>query len=595
MADEGPVIRGIDWRATFPFTHIFRSFAIARHPSKLVLGMALLLTVYFGGRILDWRWPKNSRAVPGEVTAYENFSSTSQRDALPGWIDRQRLAIEEDYAQKLLQYKVITPGKNEPDESTRQRALSAAQKGDLLDELRNAIIKHRDNDLIKAAHNAHDDAYKAAKAAFDAKPDAPGAKDVQAKSQSDADTQLNTEIAAAYDAAYAEIRNAEQIEGEGLFRTFFEYETSQVNDVVTAVTQNNWLGPDGVSKHVQNFFLVGPVWLAWHHWVFFILFAILFLAAWALFGGAISRIAAVQIARDEKISVREAMNFAVEKLLSFVSAPVIPIVIIIGLGLILTAAGFVGGLVPFVGPIAIGVLFILALMVGVVMTLLLLGMAGGFNLMYPTIAVEGSDSFDAISRSYSYVYHRPWRLLFYTAIAIGYGAATYMFVHIFIWTTLTLTHHFMQLGVWRDSENTRNLFAVMWPAPSSTGRLTYHIDWSALTFGQSVGAFCIQAWVMLLVSLLGAFAISLYFSANSVIYYLMRVEVDSTEMDDVYMEPSEDELEPLMASAVQAQASASGIGSPVIVTVATVATAVSADAPTVSPDSANPTPPPSTT
>ena len=41
------------------------------------------------------------------------------------------------------------------------------------------------------------------------------------------------------------------------------------------------------------------------------------------------------------------------------------------------------------------------------MTLILLGLTGGFNLMYPTIAVEGSDSFDAISRSFSYVYARP--------------------------------------------------------------------------------------------------------------------------------------------------------------------------------------------
>ena len=51
---------------------------------------------------------------------------------------------------------------------------------------------------------------------------------------------------------------------------------------------------------------------------------------------------------------------------------------------------------------------------GFVMTITLFGTIGGFNLMYPTIAVEGSDSFDAITRSFSYVYARPWRMLFYT-------------------------------------------------------------------------------------------------------------------------------------------------------------------------------------
>ena len=64
------------------------------------------------------------------------------------------------------------------------------------------------------------------------------------------------------------------------------------------------------------------------------------------------------------------------------------------------------------------------------MTLVLLGTVGGFNLMYPTIAVEGSDSFDAISRTFSYVYARPWRMLFYTLVAIVYGALCYLFVRL---------------------------------------------------------------------------------------------------------------------------------------------------------------------
>ena len=34
------VLRGINWRETFPFTHIFRGFRIAIHPSKLMLGLA---------------------------------------------------------------------------------------------------------------------------------------------------------------------------------------------------------------------------------------------------------------------------------------------------------------------------------------------------------------------------------------------------------------------------------------------------------------------------------------------------------------------------------------------------------------------------
>jgi len=46
--------------------------------------------------------------------------------------------------------------------------------------------------------------------------------------------------------------------------------------------------------------------------------------------------------------------------------------------------------IPFVGPILVGVFYFLALAAGFVMTLVALGTAGGLNLMYPTIAVEGS-------------------------------------------------------------------------------------------------------------------------------------------------------------------------------------------------------------
>ena len=293
----------------------------------------------------------------------------------------------------------------------------------------------------------------------------------------------NAAIVDAYAAAQADWLDARSIEGQGLFSTFFQYEVYQITGVVKdGVLRNNWLDSDGVKDHVYNFFAIGPIWLIWNHTVFFVIFAILFLLAWALFGGAICRIAAVHFARDEKISVRQAMNFAVGKLLSFASAPVIPLAIVIVIGLIVSLAALIGN-IPFLGPIAVGALFIVPLLAGFVMTLVLLGTAGGFGLMYPTIAVEGSDSFDAISRSFSYVYARPWRMLFYTVIALAYGAATYIFVHMFIWLTLVLTHHFVGMGIFVTADNSKDLLSTMWANPLDTGRLSYAADYQALAFG----------------------------------------------------------------------------------------------------------------
>ena len=51
------------------------------------------------------------------------------------------------------------------------------------------------------------------------------------------------------------------------------------------------------------------------------------------------------------------------------------------------------------------------------MALLLLGVLFGWPLMWATISAEGTDSFDALSRSYAYTFQRPLHYLFYAIVA----------------------------------------------------------------------------------------------------------------------------------------------------------------------------------
>ena len=62
------------------------------------------------------------------------------------------------------------------------------------------------------------------------------------------------------------------------------------------------------------------------------------------------------------------------------------------------------------------------------------------------MAIEGPDAFDAVSRSYSYVFNRPWRWLFYNVVAIVYGAITYLFLGTLVFLTLWMTHRFIGYG-----------------------------------------------------------------------------------------------------------------------------------------------------
>src|SRR5918993_298271 len=135
MADEPQTLRGINWRETFPFTHLFRAFRVAVHPSKLVLGLVLLLSIYASGRLLDSLWPARHLAVPGEVQMYED--SRSSGATAQSFMEARRSTradLEEEYASRLLEEKVETDPKE---------AANEARGGGELDDLEGKIVARR--------------------------------------------------------------------------------------------------------------------------------------------------------------------------------------------------------------------------------------------------------------------------------------------------------------------------------------------------------------------------------------------------------------------------------------------------------------------
>lgn len=523
MAEESTVIRDIDWKSTFPWTNIFRSFRIAIHPSKIILALLALLAVYLGGMLLDAIWPNGYNAVPGEIWMYEDSRTNLQPTAN---FHEARANAWKDVRSSYDQAKAGNP---------------------------NATLRDVDAQIDKDRDSEID----AAKTTFNA------------SQKTDADArERDRRVSDAYEKARSRHVQAHFINGVGLFESFYYYEVAQVNLIARAIRYSNWIGGGSVTQGLFNFLVNGPSWAISQHCVFFTIYFLFFLTIWSIFGGAIARIAAVHVARDEKISIRQALRFSTSKFLSFLSAPVIPLLIVVIVGLVVAIGGFLTN-IPFIGPIIVGALFFLALAAGFVMTLVILGLVGGFNLMYPTIAVEGSDSFDAISRSFSYLYARPWRLGFYTMVAVIYGGLTYAFVRFFIYLILIVTHLAAGLFVFTQSDSHAWLWNAMWPGPLINGRLAYAVDFGALGPGQKVGAFFILVWVYLVIALLGAFVISFYFSANTVIYYLMRREVDATELDDVYLEQVDEdfaETAPVLTTPAAPISSASPTDQPPVTT-----------------------------
>ncbi|NJL30993.1 MAG: hypothetical protein HC898_04845 [Phycisphaerales bacterium] len=136
---------------------------------------------------------------------------------------------------------------------------------------------------------------------------------------------------------------------------------------------------------------------------------------------------ALHACKDERLSPSKAVQFAGYRWIWLVGTPLLPLVLAMGMGLVLSLAGaffFNWPVLDAAGALLFGVM----LLVGVLITLLLVGWVLSLSLFYPALAVEGTDAFDAVSRCYNYVLGRPWRWLFYNVLALLYGAVCYIFV-----------------------------------------------------------------------------------------------------------------------------------------------------------------------
>ena len=251
------------------------------------------------------------------------------------------------------------------------------------------------------------------------------------------------------------------------------------------------------------------------------------IAIWAFFAGAITRIATVQLGRDERIDLRTAVFYAARQYGWSFAAPLFPLFGVFLASLPLIAIGFVLMQVD-VGMIAAGVVWPLALVGGLVMTILLLGLLAGWPLMWPTISSEEhGDAFEAFSRSFSYVFQRPLQYLFYLLLAGVIGGLGWVLVSHVSEAVIQLTY-----------------YGTSWGASNDRVELVAYGDYG-VAFGEDTAA--LQAGVALirlfngLVRIIAmAFNFSFFFCVMTAIYLVLRRDVDKTDFDEVFVEDDKD-------------------------------------------------------
>ncbi len=324
----------------------------------------------------------------------------------------------------------------------------------------------------------------------------------------------------------------------GVFSTMWHFAAKKFHGAVDSVFA---IDVPGVVQNIADYFkAVG--WAIRCHMVYCIIFFIIMLAVISISGGAVCRIAVLQFARGEKPGLTEALRFSTKRFINFFTAPLAPIGIIIFIGLFIFLLGLAGN-IPRAGELIVGLGMPLALFAGVLIAVIVIGAVAGLNLMFPAVAYDGSDCFDAISRSFSYVYAKPWRMVAYTVIAAVYGSICYTFVRLFAFLSLWITRWLLQLGLWVDNGSKEvNKLVAIWPKPEFRYLLGSSSP-ATTNWTESIAAFLLYLFLLVVVGLVVSFIISFYFSANTIIYSLMRKTVDNTAFEDIYMQFDEAEVE----------------------------------------------------
>ena len=290
--------------------------------------------------------------------------------------------------------------------------------------------------------------------------------------------------------------------------------------------------------------------------IFLLLCGIWELLVWGLVGGAITRIAALKFTRDEAPGLIAALKHAARKLPSYSLPPLVALIwaAVFGVQLVVIGAAM---RVEFLALVA-GILWPFVLVLGLLMAILLLGTLAGWPLMWATVSVEGTDAFDALSRSFAYTYHRPFRLLWYVLFAILLAVISMFVVKLFAASAIALSDWSIDWGL--DERTMETVVApgverIDGPAlappidpavPLVTETDDTSDDIAPADSPREPGSMlrgarhAIHFWKMMVAVLAAGYQAGFLWVAAVGVYLLMRRDIDGVQLNEVYVDPADE-------------------------------------------------------
>lgn len=280
---------------------------------------------------------------------------------------------------------------------------------------------------------------------------------------------------------------------------------------------------------------------------------------WSFFGGAITRMAAMELARHESVQVGEALKFSKSRVRDLVLAPLVPMLLVAGM-MILAAVFGILYMIPVLGDALFGGLgWVFPLAGGLAMTFLLVGLIS-WPLMVAIVGTDSEDYVQATARGISYLYQRPRAIFQFSAGALLLGAASIFTVGVFSSMSVYLAKWSVaQTPGLSYASGGKKPAALFVTAPTTFGWRALLLDGATTESGAPVvingqvddarlkafskdiklgyaGTVLNSAWLYAAVLLVVGFGYSFFWSAATALYLWLRHDIDGLETSEVYLE-----------------------------------------------------------
>jgi hypothetical protein len=263
---------------------------------------------------------------------------------------------------------------------------------------------------------------------------------------------------------------------------------------------------------VRDWLLTGSVPEA-RRWVFGIQ-AVGAYFIWALGGVAIARIMAVRIARDEYITMKEALAFAWStRFTALLYAPAI-VLSMLFLWLAIFGIGLIGQ-IPWIGWVLSAILLPVTVFFTILCRILAWAGVASLGMTAGAIACERKGTWDSVAKAFNYLFARPLAVLLYVVLL-------YVFVNIVQGLLLDGQHL---------REHVSRLLVPFWES-ATYEKIARGAYWE-LTGAPKVAAFLHAAVFWAIDALIAGAILSWVIGAFTAMFLIFRKEVDGTDYTDI--------------------------------------------------------------